>query len=347
MDRLGHVGDYIKSKPRYSHIRGLGDLKRHRVLGQGGFGTVWLVETTTGSRTPLALKEISKRKLLDSRQERSVLREKELLELLHHPFILHMVSSFQDATNLYLVLPFIQGGELFNIVAAKSKSGHGISNNHAAFYAAGIIAALGHFHHRLIAYRDMKLENVMIDSLGYPKVVDLGFARIIVDKSYTFCGTPEYLAPEIIMSKGHNHAVDYWSFGVLVYEMLVGRSPFNGPHLSQMDMFKRIVTVDYECPPEVSRSGQDLLSQLLVRPVQKRIGARSRGHREIVDHGWFTDSGVNFRSMLKKELKAPWIPALKDPYDASNFGDFRSAEHVLRDRQKTLTAAEQNIFKDF
>jgi CRP-like cAMP-binding protein len=190
MDRLGHVGDYVKSKQQKSDVSGLADLTKRRVLGQGGFGKVWLVESKASGK-PFALKEISKLKLLEFKQERSVLREKELLGLLHHPFILDLVSSFQDASNLYLVLPLVQGGELFSLVASKSRNGHGIPNNDAAFYAAGIVAALGHFHHRLIAYRDMKLENVMIDSQGYPKIVDLGFARIIVEKSYTFCGTPE------------------------------------------------------------------------------------------------------------------------------------------------------------
>jgi serine/threonine protein kinase len=175
---------------------------------------------------------------LESKQERSVLREKELLQFLSHPFILDLVSSFQDATNLYLGLPLIQGGELFNVVEDQArKTGSGLKNNDAAFYAAGIIEALGHFHHRHMAYRYLKLENVMIDVDGYTKIVDLVFAKVIVDKSYTFGGTPEYLAPEIItISKGHNHAVDYWSFGVLLYELLAGRSPFNKPGIQPMDI---------------------------------------------------------------------------------------------------------------
>lgn len=185
MDRLGEVGDFMKSKQQKNVIQGLADLKKHRILGRGGFGRVWLVESRVSGQA-LALKVINKRKLLASKQERSVLREKELLGLLHHPFILNMVSSFQDISNLYLVLPVIQGGELFSVVATKTKYGHGLLNNDAAFYAAGIIAALGHFHHRLIAYRDMKLENVMIDIEGYPKIVDLGFARIIVDNASHF-----------------------------------------------------------------------------------------------------------------------------------------------------------------
>jgi serine/threonine protein kinase len=144
-----------KTLKQQKSMTGLKDLKKHQMLGRGGFGKVWLVESKT-SRTPYALKQIHKRKLLDAKQERSVMREKEVLNLLHHPFILYMLSSFQDAINLYLRLPLIQGGELFNVVAAKAKSGQGIPNDNATFYAGGIIEALGHFHHHLIAYQDLK-----------------------------------------------------------------------------------------------------------------------------------------------------------------------------------------------
>jgi serine/threonine protein kinase len=344
LSRLGESGGFVKTKQQKS-ITGLEDLKKHRMLGRGGFGKVWLVESKT-SRTPYALKQIHKRKLLDANQERSVMREKELLNLLHHPFILYMVSSFQDATNLYLLLPLIQGGELFNVVAAKAKGGRGIPNDDAAFYAGGVIEALGHFHHRFIAYRDLKLENVMIDGDGYVKIVDLGFAKVVVDKSYTFCGTPEYLAPEIIMSKGHNHAVDYWSFGVMLYELLVGRSPFKKPRSSDMDMFKRVVMVQYEFPAFVSDNGQDLVKKLLVRRMPDRLGMLSRGHYDVRDHPWFAESGCHYKKLLKKELTPPWLPQVKDPLDSSNFDDFSRDEREV-DRGALLSKEEQAIFAGF
>jgi CRP-like cAMP-binding protein len=346
LGRLGKVGDYVKSTYQKASIRGLQDIKKLRVLGQGGFGKVWLVESKR-SGTSLALKVINKRRLIDSKQERSVLREKDLLGLLHHPFILNMVAAFQDPVNLYLVLPLVQGGELFNVVASKTKGGRGLPNNDAAFYAAGIIEALGHFHHRYIAYRDMKLENVMIDGEGYPKIVDLGFARVIVDKSYTFCGTPDYLAPEIIMSKGHNHAVDYWSYGVLVYEMLVGHAPFRKSAQSQMDMFKNIVLVKYEFPLLMSTTGQDLIKKLLVRQVPSRLGAQSRGHYDIAEHPWFKESDIDRKKLVKGKIAPPWVPEVKDPFDASNFDDFSSLEMEREDLGTPLSNEEQAIFADF
>lgn len=187
LGRLGQSSGFSMSK-RNSAI-GMQDLKLYKILGQGAFGKVWLCTTLEGGQTPYALKVINKRALLMQKQQRGVLREKELLSMLNHPFILYLVSSFQDETNLYLVLPLIQGGELFEVVSRKARRGRGIPKFDAAFYGACIIQALGHFHHRYIAYRDLKLENCMIDAEGYIKIVDLGFSKIIVDKSYTFCGS--------------------------------------------------------------------------------------------------------------------------------------------------------------
>jgi protein kinase A len=347
LNRLGESEAYVKTRLQKT-IRSLKDLTMHRILGHGGFGNVFLVQSKLQSNNNVyALKVINKRKLLESKQERSVLREKELLQLLRHPFILYLVSSFQDATNLYLVLPLIQGGELFNLVEDQArKTGSGLKNNDAAFYAAGIIEALGHFHHRHMAYRDLKLENVMIDVDGYTKIVDLGFAKVIVDKSYTFCGTPEYLAPEIIMAKGHNHAVDYWSFGVLLYELLAGRSPFNKPGIQQMDMFKNIVFVDYKMLDHFNEQAQDLIRRLFVRAKVRRLGMLSRGHYDVQEHPWFAASGINdYKKLVKKELTPPWLPDVKDPMDASNFGEMKDVD--IHKNEWSLSKEEQAVFAGF
>ena len=345
LSRLAESAEFQRNKSKQKQLTRLKDLKKHRILGRGGFGKVWLVESKH-TKTAYALKAINKRLLLNSKQEKSVLREKELLGLLRHPFILYLVSSFQDQSNLYLLLPVIQGGELFNVIAAKSKGGGGLPVQDAAFYSAGVIEALGHFHHRYIAYRDLKLENVMIDEDGYIKIVDLGFAKVIVDKSYTFCGTPDYLAPEIIMSKGHNHAVDYWSFGVLMYEMLVGRSPFNRPGAKQMDMFKNIVLVNYECPRSMVPAGVGLINGLLTRKVSDRLGMLSRGFYDIRDNLFFKDAGINFKKLVKKEIPPPWKPDVKDPFDSTNFDDYSAIEKE-KDIGAALNDEEQKIFECF
>jgi protein kinase A len=341
--RLGQSSGYMKTKHEKT-IR-LRDLKKHRILGQGAFGRVWLVESNK-TKTPYALKMINKRRLLDSHQEKSVIREKEMLSLLQHPFILYLVSSFQDEANIYLVLPLVQGGELFNVLQAKAATGKGLFNDDAAFYSGCIVEALSHFHHRHIAYRDLKLENVMIDAEGYGKIVDLGFAKVVVDMTYTFCGTPEYLAPEIIMSKGHDKAVDYWSFGVLLYELLVGRSPFNIPGSKQMEMFKRIVMVKFDCPPLVNDDAKDLIQNLLVRRQADRLGNLLRGPVDIRMHPWFQKSQCHYKKLLKKELPAPWVPNVKDPLDSSNFDDYSSIEKQV-DHSRSLAIEEQAFFEGF
>jgi len=345
LTRLGESESYVKSKQKLHQKSSTSSLKHfthYHIIGMGGFGKVWLVENK-GNGNLYALKVIHKRKLLNSRQERSILREKELLQLLHHPFILHSVSSFQDASNLYLVLPLIRGGELYDVVGNSSKRGRGLPNDDAAFYAGGVIEALGHFHHRYIAYRDLKLENIMIDADGYPVIVDLGFAKVTVEKSYTFCGTPDYLAPEIIMSKGHNHAVDYWSFGVLVFEILSGKSPFNTSS-SHMEMFKRIVLMQYEMPHYLNEHAQDLIRKLLKRKVSQRLGMLSGGHYDVQNHPWFSSSGCNCKELLKKELSPPWKPRTNsmDPLDASNV-----QEMITEPDKRPLSKDEQLIFNGF
>jgi CRP-like cAMP-binding protein len=257
IQRLGQIAKYTKSRV-VGTIR-MKDLSKLKLLGQGAFGKVWLVsykekdndgQNGSGRVASYALKAMSKAKIVDSKLEKAVVREKELLCLLNHPFIISLVASYQDEHNLYLLLPVVPGGELYEYLQKNKLQGRGLANDTAAFFAACIIEALGHFHQRKVAYRDLKLENVLIDEEGYGKIVDLGFAKVVEDKTYTLCGTPEYLAPEIIskfgpictvaqsnfsllthalsltcdaVSKGHDKAVDYWSFGVIVYELLVGQ----------------------------------------------------------------------------------------------------------------------------
>lgn len=300
------------------------------------------MSTLDEGKTPYALKTISKRQLIQANQVKGVLREKQIMASIEHPFILPLVGSFQDDDNLYLLLPLIQGGELFNVVHTDKRDG--ISNDASIFYGACILEALGHLHARNIVYRDMKPENALIDGKGYCIMVDLGFAKIVVDKTYTLCGTPEYLAPEIIMSKGHDKAVDYWSFGVLVYEMLVGRSPFYFYGTDQVSLFKRIVMVKYSCPSTVNDDAKDLIKKLLTRRQTSRLGNLSGGCQDVKDHPWF--STMDWDKLNNYKLKAPWVPTIKNPLDASHFEDF-SREERERETGRALSSKEQALFKDF
>ena len=320
------------------------DLVKFRILGVGTFGKVWLVShKRTG--TPYALKQLSKREIIGHHQVEGVIREKNIMASLDHPFVVNLVATFQDDRFLYMLIELVQGGELFSVIHTETRDG--IPNGNSRFYAACILESLAHLHHRSICYRDLKPENILIDQRGYCVLVDLGFAKIVVDKTYTLCGTPEYLAPEIILSKGHDKGVDYWAFGVLIYEMLVGRSPFYSYGTDQVSLFKRIVQVKYSFPHGgmVHDMAQDLIQRLIVRRQANRLGCLSRGDMDVRDHMWF--SIIDVDKLLKKQIPPPWIPRIKDPLDATHFDSYRHLENEPPSNRPALSATQQAMFKDF
>lgn len=337
MKKSGILPSFVKSEQKETIT--IGEVKKHRILGSGAFGKVWLA---TYDEKPFALKMLNKRQLIDNDQVDGVLREKALLSTMSHPFILPFHGAFQDEQHLYLLLELMQGGELFNVIHAPKNKRRGISNGDAVFYGACVIASLAHMHQRLIAYRDLKPENILIDADGYAVIVDLGFAKVVGNKTYTLCGTPEYLAPEIITSKGHDKAADYWAFGVLVYEMLVGRSAFYVRGADNIALFKNIVCVKYSIPRAVNGFAQDLIKKLLVRNQATRLGNLSRGHLDIMEHAWF--QSINFATLSHKEMKSPWIPDVQDPFDVSNFEQMKTPKES---RAKALSKKEQDFFEGF
>mmetsp|Transcript_47583 Transcript_47583/g.143949 ORF Transcript_47583/g.143949 Transcript_47583/m.143949 type:complete len:805 (-) Transcript_47583:618-3032(-) len=322
----------------------LKDLTKFRILGVGTFGKVWLVShKKTG--TPYALKMLSKREIIGHNQVEGVIREKNIMSSIDHPFVVNLICTFQDDRSLYMLIALMQGGELFSVIHTETRDG--VPNANSRFYAACILESLVHLHQRHICYRDLKPENILIDSLGYCVLVDLGFAKIVMDKTYTLCGTPEYLAPEIILSKGHDKGVDYWAFGVLIYEMLVGRSPFYSYGTDQVSLFKRIVQVKYSFPPGgvVNEKAQDLIQRLIVRRQTNRFGCLARGEMDIRDHVWF--SAIDTDDLLKKKIPAPWIPQIKDPLDASHFDSYRHEENEPPSGKGNLSSHQQELFRDF
>eukprot|EP00644_Phytophthora_capsici_P000956 jgi/Phyca11/551631/estExt2_Genewise1Plus.C_PHYCAscaffold_430075 len=189
------------------------DLEILRTLGSGTFGRVKLVRhKPTGAA--YALKILNKASVVAYKQQRNVVNEKSVMAQCSHPFLLKLYTTYKDATRLYLLIEFVQGGELFTYLHATPSSPGRLPNDHARFYASHVLMALEYLHERCIVYRDLKPENLLIDPQGYLKVVDFGFAKVVDDRTYTLCGTTEYLAPELVLGKGHNRGVDYWALGV-------------------------------------------------------------------------------------------------------------------------------------
>lgn len=320
------------------------DLVKVRILGVGTFGQVWLVKHKK-SGLPYGLKQLDKREIMGHHQIEGVLREKNIMASLDHPFIIDLVSTYQDESQLMMLIDLVQGGELFSVIHTEKRDG--IPNGNARFYAACILEALSHLHCRNIAYRDLKPENVLIDQWGYCVLVDLGFAKVVVDKTYTLCGTPEYLAPEIILSKGHDKGVDYWAYGALIYEMVVGASPFYSEGTDQVSLFKRIVQASFEFPEDgvVQDQAQDLIKRLLMQRHSERLGCLACGEEDIRIHKWF--NVINVDKLLKKQFPTPWVPKIKNPLDASHFESYTDLENELPPKSRLLTTAEQVAFKDF
>ena len=201
--------------------RTISEYNLQRIIGTGTFGKVYLAVYMGKS---FAVKILSKMKVLQLKQIQHIQNEKNILASIEHPFIVNLVESFQDNQNLYLVFDLVQGGEIFRLLRKENNT---FPNDVVLFYASELTLALSYLHSQSIAYRDMKPENLLVANDGHIRITDFGFAKKIEDKTYTLCGTPDYLAPEIILGQGHNQGVDWWAFGILLFELLSGYPPFN------------------------------------------------------------------------------------------------------------------------
>ena len=207
-----------------------------------------------------------------------VKNEKSILQEIQHPFLLSLTWSCRDDMNLYLMFPYIPGGELFIYLRMAGT----FSPAMTLFYSAEIVSALSYLHSLNIIYRDLKPENILLGKDGHIVITDFGFSKKVVGKTWTLCGTPEYLAPEIIQSKGHNKAVDWWALGILIYEMLAGYPPFcdDNPYV----VYKKILEGEIVWPAQVDQVAKDLISKLLEEDSNKRLGNMKRGAQDIMDH---------------------------------------------------------------
>ena len=278
-----------------------------KVVGKGSYGKVLLVKKNN-EETIYAMKIMKKISMVKKNQVDHIKTERRILELIDHPFINKLKYAFQTEQKLYLVTDYCPGGELFFHIQRVER----FNEEAAKFYAGQIILAVEHLHKNNIIYRDLKPENVLIDRKGFIKITDFGLSKenIVDNKSAkSFCGTPEYLAPEIILNKGHGKPVDWWSLGNLIYEMLTGIPPF---YCKDRDiLFDAITNDEPEYPEYLSDEVIDLIKKLLIKNPDKRLG--NNGADEIKKHIFF--EGMNWEKLLNKKIKPPFIPRLKNAVD--------------------------------
>eukprot|EP00586_Coscinodiscus_wailesii_P003296 CAMPEP_0172480324 /NCGR_PEP_ID=MMETSP1066-20121228/5414_1 /TAXON_ID=671091 /ORGANISM="Coscinodiscus wailesii, Strain CCMP2513" /LENGTH=798 /DNA_ID=CAMNT_0013241529 /DNA_START=68 /DNA_END=2464 /DNA_ORIENTATION=+ len=312
-------------------------------LGQGAFGKVSLVKNdVTG--VMYALKAISKRNILDSKQVKAIYRERNIMMSMYHPLVIKAISCYQDAHNIYMILDHVPGGELFDIIYDRRRGTQGLAPEVAKFMSACVFEALAHVHSHYIVFRDLKPENILVDQNGYCILIDFGFAKVVIEKTFTMCGTPEYLAPELLLSRGYDKSVDIWGMGVLIYELLAGATPFKTRTTSEMQMFRRIVRAVYNLPnvgPVGNKFTEDvkgLLANLLTRSPFNRIGCLKEGMDDIRNHPYYKNDIIH-DDLNQKLIEAPWKPDIKPK--AKRDGDFKG------DQSGIFTDAEQAEFIEF
>lgn len=307
-----HVRDRLPvHREGFVHIRDLTDLEIIGTLGRGSFGHVQLVRDSKTKLT-YALKEVSRQQVVDLGQQEHILNEKRIMMQLDCNFLIKLYTTFKSDNHLYFLQEVALGGELFNILRSRVR----FDEPTARFYTACVVLGFEHMHSANIIFRDLKPENLLLDSQGFLKITDFGFAKICKKHAHTLCGTPDYLAPEMILGRGHNKGVDWWTLGILLYEMLVSYPPFYNED-DQMATYVSIVKSEVPYPAHMSPSAKDLVGRLLERNPTLRIGCTKNGVDDVKSHPFF--HGFDWGALARREMRPPIIPRVKDDLDLSNF----------------------------
>ncbi|KAI8440347.1 hypothetical protein MSG28_001684 [Choristoneura fumiferana] len=317
--------------PRYN--KSATDYDTVKAIGNGAYGEVYLVRDKS-SFTYHAMKVVDKGVVVERKHVKHLLLEKKIQESILFPFVVTLDVAFKDNLYLYFILPFISGGELFTYI---QKYGN-FSDHLCKFYAAQVVLALEYLHFCDIVHRDIKPENVLVDMNGYLKVCDYGFCKVLKKKTWTLCGTPEYLAPEVILSKGYSFPVDWWALGVLIYEMNAGHPPFFASDPGKL--YEKILEGQYKSPDTMDPDCKQLVKGLLQVDPTKRTGSHKAGTYDIKSHNWFYE--VNWQSVLHQREPAPFVPITASPGDTSNFPDV--PQNKLK---KCSTCQYEKEFEDF
>jgi serine/threonine protein kinase len=276
----------------------LKDFEFLKDLGSGQYGKVKKVQLR-GTDKVYAMKVMKKEQILKEGMIESCKAEKYIMQTIDHPYIVKLHYAFQTKDKLYLVMDLLSGGELFEHLSNAGR----FPEDRCRLYGAEVASALDHVHKHNIIYRDLKPENLVLDAQGHVVLTDFGLAKMNMQangQTYTFCGTPEYVAPEILQGTGHNKAVDWWSLGILLYEMLTGLPPFYSTNVNEMYEF--ILTKPLTFPDYIGGDAKDLVTKLLQRDPKKRL---CNGD-EVRKHAFFTP--IDWDKLARREIPAPWVP---------------------------------------
>uniref|UniRef100_A0A3B3ZH70 protein kinase C n=1 Tax=Periophthalmus magnuspinnatus TaxID=409849 RepID=A0A3B3ZH70_9GOBI len=316
------------------------------VLGRGHFGKVLLAEY---KKTGLlyAIKALKKGDIVTRDEVDSLVCEKRIFEVINasqHPFLVNLHGCFQTSDHVCFVMAYSPGGDLMTHIHTSI-----FTEKQTRFYSSCVLLGLEFLHQNKIVYRDLKLDNLLMDADGYVRIADFGLCKEGMgygDRTSTFCGTPEFLAPEVLTDNNYTRSVDWWGLGVLIYEMLVGESPFPGD--DEEEVFDSIVNDDVRYPRFLSPDSVSLIQKLLQKNPEMRLGAGEEDAAEIKRHKFF--QGIDWEALLAKRVKPPFLPVIKAAQDVSNFDkEFTSLKPVLTLPRTpcVLSAEQQEIFADF
>lgn len=319
------------------------DFEILRVLGRGTYGKVSLVrEKATGEL--FAMKSMSKAVLAEDGNINQILTEKNVLIRNQHPFLVSAKYSFQSEAKLFMVMDYVPGGEMFGRLQEERR----IAERRAKLYCAEIVLALEHLHNLNFIYRDLKPENILIDTDGHLKLTDFGYTKKLesqTDSTSSFCGTPDYLAPEVIGEDSYTKAVDWWGLGVVLYEMLAGISPFYNENTKKM--YRAILNSPVTYPPYFSFEVKDFIGRLLDKTPDTRLGSGPGDAEEVKSHKWF--SSINWDDVYNKKIAPEWKPHLKECTDTSLFDDQFTQEEpcISFEDPNLIPASAQDKFEGF
>ncbi|XP_040568029.1 RAC-alpha serine/threonine-protein kinase [Lepeophtheirus salmonis] len=293
-----------------------------KVLGKGTFGKVILCREKATNHL-YAIKILKKEVIIKKDEVDHTMTEKRVLQKTKHPFLLTLKYSFTTVDRLCLVTEYVNGGELYFHL----KRERCFSEDRTRFYGAEIISAIAYLHTNSIIYRDLKLENLLLDKDGHIKIADFGLCKEDIQwgrTTQTFCGTPEYLAPEVLNDNDYGRQVDWWGVGVVMYEMISGRLPFY--NTDQQTMFELIIMEEVRFPGRISSNARDLLSGLLIKDPFQRLGGGPEDAKEIMNHVFF--ASINWTDLEQKKIIPPFKPQVMSETDTRYFDSEFTGESV-------------------